>query len=145
ALRCERPDIYKLIRVTMYCSSPIAAHLLTEPCLTVKENIGKEVFQMLDQSHGCLVFLPPHKKDELTTKFAEYLATEKPILIWSESGYASQFVEEHMLGYHMDGNAAGWIAFYEAWKNGKPPHATQTIVDAFSLNQMAEKLIRLLH
>ncbi|MFM7730151.1 MAG: hypothetical protein ACKO6L_03850 [Flavobacteriales bacterium] len=54
-------------------------------------------------------------------------------------------VEEHMLGYHMDGNAAGWIAFYEAWKNGKPSHATQTIVDAFSLNQMVEKLIRLLH
>jgi len=59
-----------------------------------------ELFKQLEESDGCIILLSDLKKDQRTTKFFEYLAMRKPLLLLGPKGDVSTFIEQHQLGIH---------------------------------------------
>lgn len=49
-----------------------------------------------------LVFLPDHLKNYLITKNIDYLPHKKPIVLCSNKGSASDFIEENKIGIHLN-------------------------------------------
>lgn len=144
-LRMQWPDIYSQLRIIIHSTSTIPSSLMSESCITQEGNIGKRIFEEIANAQGCIVFLPEHKKNELTTKFAEYLPTGKPILLWAPEGYASDFVKEHQVGVHMGKDASGWIRWYDSMQSTHSTPSTAQTWESFSLQKIAEKLNQLFH
>lgn len=57
-----------------------------------------DVASILRNSDAALLFIPPHFKDSITTKFMEIVATETPIVAIGTEGEASEFILENRLG-----------------------------------------------
>lgn len=57
-----------------------------------------QVVSILQKSHAALLFIPPHFKDSITTKFMEIVATRTPIVAIGTEGEASEFIIENRLG-----------------------------------------------
>jgi len=57
-----------------------------------------QVVSILQKSHAALLFIPPHFKDSITTKFMEIVATRTPIVAIGTEGEASEFIIKNRLG-----------------------------------------------
>jgi glycosyltransferase involved in cell wall biosynthesis len=57
-----------------------------------------QVVSILQKSHAALLFIPPHFKDSITTKFMEIVATRTPIVAVGTEGEASEFIIKNRLG-----------------------------------------------
>lgn len=59
----------------------------------------KQVYQNIQRSHFCLLFSAPDHAFSFNTKFFEYLACRKPILLFSNIGETSRFIKDNTLGF----------------------------------------------
>lgn len=57
-----------------------------------------QVAAILRNSDAALLFIPPHFKDSITTKFMEIVATGTPIIAIGTNGEASEFIIQNRLG-----------------------------------------------
>ena len=95
----------KRIELEIYTDTKLDQAIFNDSSIRIHASIGKKIFEVISTSDACLILLPPHKKEEKTTKFFEYLAMKKPLLVASERGSTMNYVEENHLGF--------------AWKNGQ--------------------------
>ncbi|MFM7766037.1 MAG: hypothetical protein ACKO6I_10305 [Sphingomonadales bacterium] len=92
------------IQITFYTNErkyeTIFASENTIPDYVMYQNpVGeKEVATILQKSDAALLFIPPHFKDSITTKFIEIVATRTPIIAIGTEGEASEFVVKNNLG-----------------------------------------------
>ena len=57
-----------------------------------------QVVSILQKSDAALLFIPPHFKDSITTKFMEIVTTRTPIVAIGTEGEASEFIIKNRLG-----------------------------------------------
>ncbi len=88
----------KQLRIDIYTSAFVPAFLHDIRCIAIHSPIGKSIFKVMQEADALLVVLPDNKKDELTTKFYEYLPLRKPTLMVASTGEATHFVTTHQLG-----------------------------------------------
>lgn len=60
------------------------------------------VYQKINEANFCLLFSAPDHSFAFNTKFFEYLACRKPILLFSNLGKTSEFISQNNLGYTID-------------------------------------------
>jgi glycosyltransferase involved in cell wall biosynthesis len=88
------------IQIDLYTHAKMPAGILSLACVRVHEPVGKSIFSIMQSADALLIVLPENKKNELTTKFFEYLPLRKPLLMIAPAGEATQFVEHNKLGIH---------------------------------------------
>lgn len=59
----------------------------------------KDIYEKMCMSDFCLLFSAPDHSFAFNTKFFEYLSCRKPIVLFSNSGKTSDFLEQNNLGY----------------------------------------------
>ncbi len=74
----------------------------------------------IQQSNYCMLFAAPDHAFNFNTKFYEYLANRKPIVIFSKSGTVPKFLQENKLGSAVlyDTFEQDFNAFINSVKNG---------------------------
>lgn len=68
----------------------------------ISPTIGKRIFDELAAADFCIIMAADHNKNQLTTKFFEYLPLRKPFLYLGPVGALSQFIESNRLGRRID-------------------------------------------
>ncbi len=61
-----------------------------------------KVYSVIAQSDYCSLFLTNDINYSLSTKFLEYLSQKKKILVFSNGGRTSSFIEENKLGFSIN-------------------------------------------
>jgi hypothetical protein len=105
--------------------------------------VGKSIFSIMQSADALLIVLPENKKNELTTKFFEYLPLRKPLLMIAPAGEATQFVEHNKLGIHSGQSTESVQSFFSG------TFAQQDFNSAFDIqsqtaNSRANDLLELL-
>ncbi|MFM7234461.1 MAG: hypothetical protein ACKOZM_07700, partial [Flavobacteriales bacterium] len=88
----------RLLQIDLYTSATVPDYIRSLPNLMVHRPVGKSIFRIMQEADALLIILPDNKKDELTTKFYEYLPLSKPILMVASDGEATRFITTHRLG-----------------------------------------------
>jgi hypothetical protein len=63
--------------------------------LTSKDIVYKEILK----SDGCLLFLTDDINYSFSSKFCDYIALEKPIIVFSNNGLTSKYIDENNIGH----------------------------------------------
>jgi len=87
--------------------------------------------------------LSDRKKDELTTKFFEYLRCRKPLLVVSPPGELTRFVETNKLGVHAGSSDQNLMNLLSGGFE-KNDFNNSFHLEAFELQTRCEELLKLL-
>ena len=82
--------------------------------LKSKDVVYKEILK----SDGCLLFLTDDINYSFSSKFCDYIALEKPIIVFSNSGLTSKYIDENNIGHSFSFENSSKI-FLEALTNLK--------------------------
>mgnify|MGYP000035104507 FL=1 len=63
---------------------------------------NEKVNSEIEKAHACLLFLTDDINYSFSTKFCEYIAYEKPIIIFSNNGLTAKFVDENKIGFSLN-------------------------------------------
>lgn len=141
-------DIYDKLRFKFYLISTFQYSEYIKNHISLFEfqyNLSSTtLFRKLVGTNFVLLFLPTWIKDYFTTKFPEIFYLKKPIILYSDEGKISEFIQQHNIGVHLPKED-----FYETFVNAlSNPH--QFSYDNFNLNEwdyshITDKLIDLIH
>ncbi|MES2618292.1 MAG: glycosyltransferase [Bacteroidota bacterium] len=97
-------ELYNNIECHFYGSVPEAFQSLAtrEPRLVFKGQIGlQEVYNVIGNASAAMLFLTDDLSYSFSTKFYEYLAMKKAVLVFSNGGKTGAFVEDNQIGYSL--------------------------------------------
>ncbi len=107
-LREKRTNLYANLCVDFYGTFPAPYHrLIAERNLDDVVKIHSplshiKVSEQISQAHYCLLLLNDSYNFSFSTKFCEYVAQRKKIIVVSSDGPTSQYIVQNNLGRHVD-------------------------------------------
>jgi len=132
----------KKIELDIYTDTNLNPVHFKAPSIQLLPSIGKGVFEVIANSDACLILLPPHKKEEKTTKFFEYLPMKKPLLVASEKGSTLDYVVGNNIGFAWKED--GQFKWLDSYLAGKPMRNDTFDMEAHELQTRAKQVIELL-
>jgi hypothetical protein len=142
-VQAKRPDLYKRMKFRIFTNS--ASNLLNGiDAVEILPSIGKKLIDEIFAAQYCLVLLPDNKRNDMTTKFVEYFAYRKPMLVVASTGRASDFVEHHKIGLRLNEAEHNLINIMDRAIQGKFPYDNNFEFESYALPAVTEKLISLL-
>ena len=109
----------------------------------------KEIHTKIKNSDGGLLFLSDDITYSFSTKFCEYIALDKPIIVFSEWGATAQYIKENKIGYWIDINNIEnhLISLFNKWEVNKTlyfnPDFDKTLFDIKYLTDDLLKIIKI--
>jgi hypothetical protein len=89
---------------------------MQHPQVNFHEPIGKTIVQKNQEANALLLLLTQGKRDDLTTKFYEYLPLQKPMIGLGIEGGVTRFIVDNNLGIHWS-EKRGFDQFYQDLNN----------------------------
>lgn len=104
------------------------------------------VFEKISQSDFCLLFSAPDHAFAFNTKFFEYLAYRKPIVLFSNNGKTSKFINVNKLGYTITplNFSESFDLFIEKMHTNKIIFNDRFDIDKYAVNEITEEFDKLL-
>jgi hypothetical protein len=133
----------KQVVIDVYTAATPPSFVAQCAFIRVHKPIGRAVFEKIGLSDICLLVLSDKKKDELTTKFYEYLRCRKPMLVVAPKGEVAKFVQVNKLGLHYDNSNEELLSLL----NGdfeKNKFDSTFELDTYELSMRCEQLKKLL-
>jgi hypothetical protein len=110
----------------------------------VSPTIGKQIFDELRNADFCMIMAAEHNKNQLTTKFFEYLPLRKPIVYLGPEGEISRFLESNSLGFRISNFASDFPKLINDFDSGEIKFNRTFDVSSFTLNASTEILLSFL-
>jgi hypothetical protein len=142
SLKEQRPDLYGKIRIRIFTNSD-ARILAGMDVIEISPSIGKRLIGEIRKAQFCLVMLPDNKRNDITTKFVEYFAYQKPLIVVASPGSASEFVTQHRIGLRLDESENNLVAIMERALRSDFPYDHQFDFSSYSLPEVTKKLVSL--
>ena len=148
-LKKQSPKKYKSLRLDFFGSVPNEALIDFEnhEILNFHGKIPLErVYQEISNSSGCMLFLTDDLNYSFSTKFYEYLALKKPILLFAKPGITKDLLEENELGVSITNkNAETLLKSLSEKKLPFDQSKVQRIIDGASVRALSRKWCSLLN
>lgn len=143
-LRTEQPEWFQRVRFDFYSPTNRSDRFAGLENVHFHAPVGKNIFGILQKADGLMLLLTESKKDDLTTKFFEYLPISKPLIAMGASGEVSRFVEAEQLGqvWTTDMNFDQWFSALQTLKESRQNAVLH--IEQFELGPTTEKLLALL-
>lgn len=108
----------------------------------------QEVYEIINNSDVCMLFLSNDLNYSFSTKFYEYLSQKKPIAVFSNGGYTGTFVSQNQLGFNFDFNSANYVdiflSIYKSKHEKKLKITSPFIIDNYNMEHITNTLMGLL-
>ncbi len=140
-LKNNRNDLYAKVEVKIFTSNPNYEKFVGLDVVKMHKSIGKKIFQELADANFALIMLSPSKRNDRTTKFFEYLPLRKPLLIISDEGSVTRFVQENNLGVIMSKDEKALEAVLDNHFNGTIQINSNFDIAPYTLQGAAQQLI----
>lgn len=152
-IKTEKPDLYKKIKFNFIGKFPseyvdyINQYNIKEAICIKGNKPLREVLSEIKKSDYCLLVLNDVYSFNLSTKFFEYIAMKRKVVVLSNKGTAPEFIVGNNLGY--------WINPSDAFKNltdiinkrltGESQIWNSTYdIEQYSLESLTDKLIKVI-
>lgn len=104
-----------------------------------------EVYGELANSQACMLFLTDDINYSISTKFCEYLALGKPVVVFSKGGATAELVESHGLGISVsDENDFAKLAAFLISNWEKPKDSKEFDLQSFSVEELSKAYLGLM-
>jgi len=130
------------LQIDLYTSATVPDFIRSIPRVTIHRPVGKSIFRIMQEADALLIVLPDNKKDELTTKFYEYLPLRKPIFMVASTGEATRFIATHRLGIQATQTALEVTDFFSG-NFGKKTFNIHFDLSSHTSNQRAIEVLTL--
>ncbi len=140
-LKNNRNDLYAKVEVKIFTSNPNYEKFVGLDVVKMHKSIGKKIFQELADANFALIMLSPSKRNDRTTKFFEYLPLRKPLLIISDEGSVTRFVQENNLGVIMSKDEKALEAVLDNHFNGSIQINSNFDIAPYTLQGAAQQLL----
>jgi hypothetical protein len=138
--------LYDRLHIDFYSPTNRSLFFASHKNVIFHRPIGKAIIKEYCSASALMLLLTKSKKDDLTTKFFEYLPIRKPIIGLGEVGAVSHFIESNELGWHW-GPDVRFEEFYvmiKALKNGELHTNRKLDLKPFELKSAVETLLDLI-
>jgi glycosyltransferase involved in cell wall biosynthesis len=100
SLKTELPELYQKLNISFYTPPNNVPLQFINHSKVIQFNlpVGKDIFNLINQSTACIVLQSRNNKNFRTTKFFEFISFRKPYIVMGEKGFVSDFVEQNKLG-----------------------------------------------
>lgn len=146
-LKTDEPQLYNKLRFEFYGSADQQnIDLIKQYGIEIvsfnKSLPLKQAIQKIKSSDYCMLFLMDNYSFSLSTKFCEYIAARKLVILFSEKGNSSDFIEKNGFGFWIKPSSAYEQLFELITKRKKPlPHPqSETIRSKFSIAEITKEL-----
>tara|TARA_B100001287_G_scaffold237831_1_gene210982 strand:+ start:8293 stop:9540 length:1248 start_codon:yes stop_codon:yes gene_type:complete len=104
------------------------------------------VYEMVQKSDACLLFLTDDINYSFSTKFCDYIALKKPILVFSKKGLTSNYIKENKIGHSLneDCNAQTFVKYLEHLKNNPSEYYFNYSSEKFNLEYLTNDYLNIL-
>ncbi len=140
-LKNNRSDLYAKVEVKIFTSNPNYEKFVGLDVVKMHKSIGKKIFQELADANFALIMLSTSKRNDRTTKFFEYLPLRKPLLIISDEGSVTRFVQENNLGVIMSKDEKALEAVLDNHFNGSIQINSNFDIAPYTLQGATQQLI----
>jgi len=97
-LRLHDIDVYSKLHIDFYTPTTKAAYFTNHQGVEFHTPIGKEIVNIYAKASALILLLTESKKDDLTTKYFEYLPMRKTLIGIGVTGEVSRFLHANGLG-----------------------------------------------
>ena len=148
-IKLSNPDIYTELQFDFYGNVPQQFFTLTKQheVIQFKGQLKlKEVYTEINQSDICMLFLTDDLTFSFSTKFYEYIASNKPIAVFSSGGKTGDFIEKNKIGYALTPETMKdkLVEIYNHRKAKKLPSTEHLDISQFDIKKLTEKIIAIL-
>lgn len=149
-LKSNKPEIYNSFTFDFYGHLPDWFNQVTAPVADCVHKHGElelsQVYQQINDSNICMLFLTDDLTYSRSTKFYEYVAAQKPIAVFSIGGETANFIESNNAGYdcRVGQMASRLEAIYADWKSNNLPSNSTLDISEFDTRELAKKVQQLL-
>lgn len=147
-IKTENPGLYKRLSFEFYGTAPASSKQLVKEndldVITFFNSIPlTEAYQKMQSADACMLFLNEDLTFSMSTKFFEYLAMRKPIVVFSHLGDLSAYVTQHKIGYAITPERCkdDLLEMLNDFNNEKVAFNESFDVEQFSVNGLTDKLI----
>lgn len=105
--------------------------------------LPQELFMMIQSSDFVLLIPSFRLKDFITSKYPEIFYLKKPIILYSEKGRVSEFIEKHKIGVHLP-HENFYDAFLNAIQNPSQFSYQDLDVNQWDFEILTQKLLEIL-
>ncbi|MFM9984159.1 MAG: hypothetical protein ACKVOK_02955 [Flavobacteriales bacterium] len=140
-IKIHRPELYRKLRIQIFTNSTMPPVFKDLDSVEISPSIGKALFNEINQADYCMILLSDAKRNEPTTKFIEFLAMRKPLVVIAPEGKITSYVRDEKIGFVLDPNVNS--SFGDQLNNPLPFNASLNIGE-FSLSAVTDKLCALL-
>ena len=136
-IKIKYPELHQKLRVDIYTNATIPQELLGIEHVEIKPAIGKALFDALNQADYSLILLSDAKRNEATTKFMEFIAMRKPMIVVAPEGKITSFVNQEKIGFALDFNSVSSLGEY---LHNPGPFNDAFDITAYSLQEVSNRL-----
>lgn len=107
----------------------------------------EKVYYEIQSALACMLFLTDDIPYSFSTKFCEYIAFKKPIIVFSEPGYTASYVVNNKIGIHVntqDFNSS-FQNFIKMLQDNKLNFNSSFDIDQFNVQKLADQYIHILN
>jgi glycosyltransferase involved in cell wall biosynthesis len=107
---------------------------------------SEEIHRKIGGSSAVMMFIAPNHGDNFNTKFYEYLAHRKPIILFANSGEIADFIEFNKLGSHVQvpGFHEALLKTLQEISSGTIEMNNKFSLDAFNIINLNDKLLKII-
>lgn len=148
-LKKDFPEMYNALSFEFYGSKSNYIDELSKKYDIIQNNKPlpiAEIHEKINLSTAGLLFLSDDITYSLSTKFCEYVAFKKPIVVFSKWGDTARYIEDNRIGYWVDANnmLPGIKKLYNEWKNESLSFNPSFNINQFDINHLTEKLLEIM-
>ena len=147
-LREKQPTIYHKLEFNFYGEAPAEYKIKVKnrnlEIIDFNHSVPlKEVYQKISETNFCMLFLQDHLNYSFSTKFYEYLAQKKKIVVFSKSGFTSEFVTKNKLGYWVspENTYDDILEVVKKHESGEADAVTDFDINNYSVSHLTDELV----
>ncbi len=110
--------------------------------LKSKDIVYKEILK----SDGCLLFLTDDINYSFSSKFCDYIALKKPIIVFSNNGLTSKYIDENKIGhsFSIDNSYKTFFEVLKSLKSNSSKYYLNYNFKDFDLKYITENVLKIL-
>jgi len=148
SLKSEHAELYQKLNISFYTPPNNIPHQFKNHSEVIQFNlpVGKDIFNLINQSTACIILQSRNNKNFRTTKFFEFIAFRKPYIVMGEKGFVSDFVEQNKLGVFISNENfyTQFVDTLEKLAENKLEFNKEFDIDEFTCETQTNRLIALL-
>ena len=147
-IKTYKIEIYKSISIDFFGTINIQNSIFKNHKNVIFHGLKSKdiVYKEILKSDGCLLFLTDDINYSFSSKFCDYIALKKPIIVFSNNGLTSKYIDENKIGHSfiIDNSYKTFLEVLKSLKSNSSKYYLNYNFKDFDLKYITEYVLKIL-